>query len=55
MSDNMVGQFLEMAAALNAGHMQTLEPRSPRNTTPTPFETFVAQSFVPAYHQQQAA
>jgi len=55
MSDNMAGLILEMAAALNSGHMRTLEPRTPRNTTPTPFETFVAQSFVPAYQQQQAA
>jgi uncharacterized protein YbjT (DUF2867 family) len=55
MSDNMAGQILELAAALNTGHMQTLESRSPRNTTPTPFETFVAQAFVPAYQQQQAA
>ncbi len=55
MSDNMAGLILEMAAALNSGHMRTLEPRTPRNTTPTPFETFVAQSFVPVYQQQQAA
>jgi len=44
-----------MAAALNSGHMRPLEPRSPRTTTPTPFETFVAQSFIPAYQQQAAA
>ena len=55
MSDNVAGLILEMAAALNSGHMRTLEPRTPRNTTPTPYETFVAQSFVPAYQQQQAA
>jgi uncharacterized protein YbjT (DUF2867 family) len=55
MSDDMAGLILEMAAALNSGHMRALEPRSPRNTTPTPFETFVAQSFVPAYQQQLAA
>jgi uncharacterized protein YbjT (DUF2867 family) len=55
MSDNMAGLILEMAAALNAGHMRMLEPRDLRNTTPTPFETFVAQSFVPAYKQQIAA
>jgi uncharacterized protein YbjT (DUF2867 family) len=55
MSDNFAGLIIEMAAALNSGHMRTLEPRSPRNTTPTPFETFVAQTFVPAYQQQVAA
>ena len=55
MSDNFVGLILEMAAALNSGYMRALESRTPRNTTPTPYETFVAQSFVPAYQQQQAA
>jgi uncharacterized protein YbjT (DUF2867 family) len=55
MSDNMAGLVLEMSAALNSGHMRALEPRTLRSTTPTPFETFVAQSFVPAYQQQVAA
>jgi len=55
MSDNFAGLIIEMAAALNSGHMRALEPRTLRSTTPTPFETFVAQSFVPAYQQQVAA
>lgn len=55
MSENFVGLMLEMCAALNAGHMQTLEPRTAKNTTPTKFETFVADKFVPAYQQQPAA
>jgi uncharacterized protein YbjT (DUF2867 family) len=55
MSDNMAGLILEMAGALNGGHMRALEPRSAVNTTPTKFETFVAESFVPAYQQQAAA
>jgi uncharacterized protein YbjT (DUF2867 family) len=55
MSDNFVGLILEMAAALNSGHMRALEARNSRNTTPTPLETFVAQSFLPAYQQQAAA
>jgi uncharacterized protein YbjT (DUF2867 family) len=55
MSDNFAGLILEMAGALNTGHMHTLEPRSPVNTTPTKFETFVAESFVPAYQQKAAA
>ncbi len=55
LSDNMAGLILEMAGALNAGHMRALEPRSAVNTTPTKFETFVAESFVPAYQQQAAA
>jgi uncharacterized protein YbjT (DUF2867 family) len=55
MSEKFVGLILEMCASLNSGYMRALEPRTPRNTTPTSFETFVAQSFVPAYQQQAAA
>ena len=55
MSENFVGLLLEMAGSLNTGHMRALEPRSTRNTTPTPYETFVAEEFVPAYKQQAAA
>jgi uncharacterized protein YbjT (DUF2867 family) len=55
MSENFAGLILELAAALNTGHMRVLEPRTASNTTPTKFETFVAESFVPAYQQQAAA
>ncbi|MFZ0318452.1 MAG: NmrA family NAD(P)-binding protein [Candidatus Sulfotelmatobacter sp.] len=55
MSDNFAGLLLEMTAALNSGYMRALEPRTAQNTTPTTFESFVAQSFVPAYQQQVAA
>ncbi|MGB9072918.1 MAG: NmrA family NAD(P)-binding protein [Terriglobales bacterium] len=55
MSEDFVRLLLEMAGALNAGDMRALEPRSARNTTPTPYETFVAEEFVPAYQQQAAA
>jgi uncharacterized protein YbjT (DUF2867 family) len=55
MSENFVGLMLEMCVALNAGHMRTLEPRTAKNTTPTKFETFVAEKFVPAFQQQSAA
>ena len=55
MSGNFAGLMLEMTAALNSGYMRALEHRTPRNTTPTSFETFVAQVFVPAYQQQAAA
>jgi uncharacterized protein YbjT (DUF2867 family) len=55
MSDNFVGLILEMAGALNLGHMRTLEPRTSHNTTPTSFETFVDEAFLPAYQQQAAA
>jgi len=55
MSENIAGLIFEMAAALNAGHMRALEPRTATSTTPTEFETFVAEVFVPAYQQQAAA
>jgi uncharacterized protein YbjT (DUF2867 family) len=54
-SERFAGLILEMAAALNSGYMKALEPRAARNTTPTPYETFVDESFVPAYKQQAAA
>jgi uncharacterized protein YbjT (DUF2867 family) len=55
MSANFVGLILEMAGALNSGHMKALEPRSAANTTPTSFETFVEEEFAPAYREQVAA
>jgi uncharacterized protein YbjT (DUF2867 family) len=55
MSPDMVNLLLEMSAALNSGHMRALEPRSPRNTTPTTFETFVAEEFVPIFQERRAA
>ena len=55
MSDELARQLLEMTDALNSGYMQALEPRTPRNTTTTSFETFVAETFAPAYQQQAAA
>jgi nucleoside-diphosphate-sugar epimerase len=44
-----------MAGALNSGHMRALEPQSDRNTTPTSFETFVTEEFVPLYKSQPRA
>jgi uncharacterized protein YbjT (DUF2867 family) len=55
MSEQFARLLLEMIGALNSGHMRALEPRTPQNTTPTSFETFVADTFVPAYKQQAAA
>ncbi|MGC2324596.1 MAG: NmrA family NAD(P)-binding protein [Terriglobales bacterium] len=55
MSRNMADLILEMSAALNSGHMRALEPRSAANTTPTSYETFVIEEFLPLYKQQSAA
>jgi len=49
MSGNMADLLLEMAEALNSGYMRALEPRSPANTTPTTYEAFVAEEFVPRF------
>jgi uncharacterized protein YbjT (DUF2867 family) len=55
MSSNLAGLILEMAGALNSGHMRALEPRTAQNTTPTSFETFVREEFVPLYRAQTKA
>lgn len=55
MSRNVADLILEMSAALNSGHMRALEPRSAANTTPTSYETFVIEEFLPLYKQQSAA
>jgi uncharacterized protein YbjT (DUF2867 family) len=49
MSANVADLLLEMAEALNSGHMVPLERRSAENTTPTSIETFVAEEFVPRF------
>jgi hypothetical protein len=55
MSSNVASLILEMAEALNSGHMRALEQRSQRNTTPTSFETFVQEEFLPVYRGQSRA
>ncbi len=55
MSEQFAKLLLEMIGALNSGHMRALEPRAPQNTTPTSYETFATESFVPAYQSQAAA
>jgi uncharacterized protein YbjT (DUF2867 family) len=49
MSANVADLILEMSAALNSGYMKPLEARTAENTTPTSFELFVAEEFVPLY------
>lgn len=55
MSADMVGGLLEMSASLNSGYMRMLEPRSPKNTTATSYETFVQEVFLPAWEHRSAA
>ena len=54
MSTNVADLILEMSEALNSGYMAPLEPRSAQNTTPTSFETFVAEEFVPRFKEKAA-
>ncbi|MGE5645705.1 MAG: NmrA family NAD(P)-binding protein [Acidobacteriota bacterium] len=54
-SANVADLILEMSAAINSGHIRALEPRSDRNTTPTSYEKFVAEVFVPLYRGRSAA
>jgi hypothetical protein len=43
-----------MSEALNSRHVRALEPRSERNTTPTSYEQFVRQEFMPVYRASAA-
>ena len=54
MSSSMADGLLELADAVNSGHMKMLEPRSPKNTNATTIETFVAEVFVPAFRGKAA-
>jgi uncharacterized protein YbjT (DUF2867 family) len=54
MSTDLANLILEMVAAMNSGHMRPLEPRSAGNTTPTSYETFVREEFVPIYEGRMA-
>ncbi|WP_052281101.1 NmrA family NAD(P)-binding protein [Nocardia vulneris] len=46
-SANVTGLMVEVVHAINSGHTATLQPRSPRTTTPTSIETFVAATLLP--------
>jgi uncharacterized protein YbjT (DUF2867 family) len=54
MSENMVSLLLEMAAAINSGHMAALEKRSAENTTATSIEQFVSDTFLPLFEGRAA-
>ncbi len=55
MSANFVDLLLEMSASLNSGHMKALEKRTSQNTTPTSFESFVNEVFVPLFKEKSRA
>jgi uncharacterized protein YbjT (DUF2867 family) len=47
--------YIEMFKAINEGVIAAQEPRSPENSTPTSFETFVQGVFAPAYRAKASA
>ena len=49
MSPKKAAVYIEMFTAINNGVLAAQEPRSRENTTPTSFEEFVQDVFVPAY------
>jgi hypothetical protein len=55
MSEQFARVLLEMTGALNSGTMRALEPRATQNSTPTSYESFAAEVFVPAWQHQAAA
>lgn len=55
MSASVADGLLEMADAMNSGHMVALEPRSPENTTATSIEKFTELEFVPRFNAREAS
>lgn len=51
-SEHIIQLILEVADAMNAGHIQMLEPRSTDNSTPTSYERFVCETLLPLYKQR---
>jgi uncharacterized protein YbjT (DUF2867 family) len=55
MSDSAANLMEEMAESMDNGYLHPLETRSARNTTPTSYETFVAEALLPKYRATRAA
>jgi uncharacterized protein YbjT (DUF2867 family) len=51
-SEHIIQLILEVADAMNASHIQMLEPRSADNSTPTSYERFVYETLLPLYKQK---
>jgi hypothetical protein len=54
LSANMGELIAEMCLAINSGVFRGEEARAARNTTPTTYETFVAEVFAPAFRGGKA-
>jgi uncharacterized protein YbjT (DUF2867 family) len=55
MSESSANLMAEMAESMDAGYLHPLETRSARNTTPTSYETFVKEEFLPIFQGKRAA
>ncbi|EWH23030.1 NmrA family NAD(P)-binding protein [Bacillus haynesii] len=51
-SEHIIDLVLETAHALNTKHIRMLEQRSSENTTPTSFDTFINEVFIPQYENE---
>lgn len=51
-SEHIIQLILEVADAMNAGHIHMLGSRSLENTTPTSYESFVNDTLLPLYRQK---
>ncbi|HXW62907.1 MAG TPA: NmrA family NAD(P)-binding protein [Candidatus Acidoferrales bacterium] len=54
MSEDVADLILEMSRAINTGHMMALEARSEENTTPTSYQQFVTEVFIPQFRGKPA-
>lgn len=54
-SEQFGALMLEMSDAMNSGHMRALEQRSAANTTPTSFEAFVREYWLPVFRSKTKA
>ena len=55
MSESSATLMAEMAELIDSVYLHPLETRSARNTTPTSYETFVAEEFLSRYQEKRAA
>ena len=55
MSEEVARLLTQMTSSMDSGYIKPLESRTPRNTTPTSYETFVAETFLPIYQSKRKA
>jgi uncharacterized protein YbjT (DUF2867 family) len=49
LSEDVANLIVELGNALNSGLIRSVEGRTAKNTTPTSFQTFVQEDFIPAF------